>query len=209
MGRQAVIDAIQQVSFALDIKTVGQVVKRYDDALTNAVHDTFNGNSDAVDQRRIHKDLLRRLAPEVFMEGMREGGLTDIDDEDMAEMNEAVADWLATQIPHVNGFAADTQAARGDKAAQSDILGRVVLWVNALRELGALGRAYAHNNQKGQWVLGSTREHCADCRRFARMKPHRMSWFRARKMPRSIDLECNGFDCRCDIVDPKTGLSLL
>lgn len=192
------------------VKTIGQIVKMYDDQLTRMVYDTFK-SKDAVDMRRSHKALLRDVAEQAFIEGANEGGLSqdEMDEEDQAYMTEAVSDWLATQLPHVNGFAADTAAAGKDEALRPAIIDRVSMWVDALRDFGTRGKAYAQNNIKGQWVLGQTNEHCEDCARYAAMKPKRLSWFLERKMPRSPDLACHGFNCDCDIVNPKTGKSLL
>lgn len=206
--QQAVTEAVRAVELALGVKTVGQIVARYGDALTNTVYETLNRRADAIDQRRLHKAFMREFAPQVFLEGMREGGITEPDDEDMAEMEESVSDWLSTQLPHVNGFAADTQAARDDTDQRGAIIKRITLWVNAMRELGAQGRAYAHNNRKGIWILGPT-EHCRDCMRYSRLGPHRMSYWRKRKLPRDPDLECHGYNCKCNIIDPNTGESLL
>lgn len=206
--RQAIIDAVRAVELALGVKSVGQIVKRYDDQLTNAVYDVWNRHSDAVDLARAHRAMLRDFAPQAFIEGMREGGIAEPDEEDLAEMSDEVATWLDGQLPHVGAFSKDTEAARDDKAARDSILARIVLWVNALRDLGAAGRAYANNNKKGTWILGRTEEHCTDCLRYSRLGPHRMSYWRKRKLPRARDLECHGFYCDCDIVD-STGASLL
>lgn len=207
---QAAIDrATNYLTHRYSIKTIGQIVKRYDDQLTRLVHDTFRTH-DALDMRRAHKALLRDYAEQVFIEGMNEGGTneTDIDDEDRSYIAEAIQDWLAGQLPHVNAFAAATALAI-DAVLQAAILSRVEMWVNALRDFGSAGKAYAQANVKGQWVLGKTEEHCTDCLRYSQMKPHRLSWFLERKMPRSPDLACKGFHCDCDIIDPKTKASLL
>jgi hypothetical protein len=191
-----------------EVKSIGQIVREYADQLTNLVHDTFR-TGDAIDQRRAHKALLRDLAPQVFVEGLREGDLAedDMDGDDHNFMAEAVADWLAAQLPHVNSFATDSAAAKKDKDARPVILARVDLWVNALRDFGSMGKAYAQGNVKGKWQLGDT-EHCASCLGYAAMKPRRMSWWLEHDLPRSSELDCGGFNCQCDIVDSK-GNSLL
>ena len=207
-NRDIVLSAMARVAEILEIKTVGQMVTQYRDQLTNVIYDTLNRHSDAADQRKAHKALLRQFAFKTVMEGIREIlSNAEIDDEDRESAQDIADEWLLTQLPHVNQFAKDTEAARGDPVAVRGILNRVTLWVDALRNLGALGRAYANNNKKGFWVLGPT-EHCGDCLRYSRLGPHRMSFWRARKLPRSPALECHGFHCQCDIVD-GTGASLL
>jgi hypothetical protein len=185
-------------------KSINQIVKSYGDQLSNLVYDVFNGRSDPVDFRRAHKALLREDAPNVYSEGLREGGIAegDIDEEDRAAMSEAVSDWLGSQLPFVNDFSKAVGAAGKDKTQRAAILARVEMWVDSLRTLGDLGRAYATQNEKGHWVLGDT-EHCDTCLKLSNMKPHRLSWFVDRGyIPRengSETLDCHGFNCQCTI----------
>lgn len=189
------------------IKTIGQVVTKYDDQLTNAVYDVWNGNSSAIDLRRAHKAMLKDFAPQVYEEGMREGGIDEIDDEDQADMDEAVNDWLGCQFEHINQFAKDVEAAKSDKDGRAPILDRVAMWVDSLRSLGDLGKAYALKNERGQWILGETEQHCNTCLKLSQMKPHRLSWFTDRGyIPRqngSDTLDCGGWLCDCSIVNKK------
>jgi hypothetical protein len=161
------------------------------------VYDVWNKHSDPIDLRRAHKAMLRDFAPQSFTEGLREGGIGEIDEEDQAEMDEAVSDWLTTQLPHVNDFAAAVGEARKNKDARPAILDRVSMWIDSMRSLGDLGRAYALKNEKVQWTLGATEVHCDTCLRLSNMKPHRISWFTDRGyIPRqngSTTLDCGGW----------------
>lgn len=209
----SLVDAIDRaVAFlaereTITLKTISQAVGRYGDQLTNAVHDVFNGHSNAIDLRRVHKALLKEFAPIVYLEGLREGGITELDDEDQADMDEAISDWLGGQFEHVNQFARDAFDAAKDKTLRPGILDRVEMWTDSLRSLGDLGRAYALQNERGQWTLGATEEHCDTCLKLSNMKPHRLSWFTSRGyIPRengSTTLDCHGFRCDCSIVDKK------
>ena len=194
------------------LKTIGQVVTRYNDQLTNAVYDVWNGHSAAVDLRRAHKAMLKDFAPRVYEEGMREGGIDEIDEEDQEALDEAVGDWLGSQFDHVNQFARDVDDAKKNKDGRPVILDRVSMWVDSLRSLGDLGRAYALKNEKGQWKFGATEQHCETCLKLSKMKPHRVSWFVERGyIPRqngSDTLECGGWKCDCSIVN-KRGDQLL
>jgi hypothetical protein len=188
-------------------KTISQVVSDYTDQLTNAVYDVWNGHSDAIDFRRAHKAMLREYAPRAFIEGMREGGTFEIDEEDRSEMEEQVSDWLATQLTHVNDFSKAVGEARKSKDQRPAILERVSMWADSLRSLGDMGRAYALANEKVQWTLGETEEHCDTCLRLSRMKPHRVSWFTSRGyIPRqngSTTLDCGGWLCDCSGKNKK------
>lgn len=188
-------------------KTISQVVTKYNDQLTNAVHDVWNGHSSAIDLRRAHKAMLKDFAPKVYEEGLREGSVDELDDEDQAVMDEAVGDWLGAQFEHINSFAKDVETAKGDKDLRPAILDRVAMWVDSLRSLGDLGKAYALKNERGQWVLGATEKHCDTCLKLSNMKPHRLSWFTERGyIPRqngSGTLECGGWLCDCEIQNKK------
>lgn len=209
--RARLLDAIELAAAWLDeqvtLKTIGQVVTQYDDKLTNAVYDVWNGHSSAVDLRRAHKAMLKQFAPMIYLEGMHEGGIKedDIDEKDQADLDEAVNDWLSKQVDFVNAFAKDAEAARRNKDERPKILDRVGMWVDSLRSLGDLGKAYALKNERGQWILGETEQHCDTCKYLAGLKPHRVSWFVERGyIPRqngSGKLDCGGWKCDCSVVN--------
>jgi hypothetical protein len=121
-------------------------------------------------------------------------------------MSEAVDDWLGPQLSFVNDFAKAIGVAKKDKAQRDAILGRVDQWVDSLRTLGDLGKAYATQNEKGTWIMGDT-EHCVTCEKLSRLKPHRLKWFIDRGyIPRengSDTLDCHGFNCLCSIQNAK------
>lgn len=160
-------------------KTIGQIVTRYRNGLTSLVYEAFNHRMDAVDMRRDMKALIRELAMPALQEGWREGGLSeaDIEDEDQQWADEGVADWIAEQVQYVNAFAKDTYDASKDAGARKQILDRVELWVDALRRLGELGRAYALKSEKAYWQLGDRATHTPDCVKLSQGKPHRVQWF--------------------------------
>ena len=188
-------------------KTIGQVIKQYDDGLSSLVYEAFNHRMDAVDMRRNMKELMRELAPAMIVEGFREGGLNeeDTDDDDQAWAKEHATDWLADQLQYVNGFAADAYAAGKDKDKRADILSRIEMWVDALRALGETARAYVMSDTKGQWKLGDRQTHTPDCVRLAQMGPKRLSYFIDRGyIPGQMHLGCG-----CRIANPKTDETLM
>lgn len=189
---------------AVTVKTIGQVVTKYDDQLANAVHDVWNGHSSAIDLRRAHKAMLKDFAPQVYEEGMREGGTDELDDEDRSDMDEAIGDWLGGQFEHINQFAADVVAVKDAddvKAARAAILDRVTLWVDSLRELGDLGRAYALKNVKAFWKLGDRQTHTQDCIDLSKLKAHRVSWWTDKGYIPGSDRHIG---CGCSLRNAKT-----
>ncbi len=200
--------SINPVEWVIAVKTIAQIAKRYNDLLSRLVYDTFK-SGDAIDMRRAHKAMLRDLAPQAYLEGLNEGGIAeaDMDDDDRAHMDEAVSDWLAGQVEYVNQFAADTVAARGDKDKQNAILDRLTMWVDSLRELGALGKAWALQSEMGQWTLSTeVKMHTPDCVALSKLKAHRLAWFTERGYIPGSDRHIG---CKCSIISVKTGERLL
>lgn len=191
-------------------RTVAQVVTTYRDQLTNFTYETLNGSMDATDLRRAHREMIRRLGPNAYAEGLREGGVPaeELDDAD----RKAITEWIDGQLMHVNKFASDAVEARGDDGKREQILGRVDLWVNSMQTLGSQGLMSAQKNKMGVWRLGPTEEHCISkngrigCANL-HGKRHRLSWFLSRglipQQPGSAILGCKGYKCLCGIFDDK------
>jgi hypothetical protein len=186
------------------IKSVNEVLREYDDTLTRFAFDVLRGGS-AVDFRRSHKALLRSLALAAYVEGLREGGVSqdEMDDDDHA----AVRAWVDGQVAHVNDFA--TWLAGGEPRNSEDkrrqLADRVALWVQALENLGGLGRASAQKNMMCEWRVGDA-EHCATCLELNGQR-HRLKWFTSKGyIPREVGsdtLDCGGYNCQCSLVNDK------
>jgi len=188
-------------------RTISQVVSVYRDQLTNFTHETLNGSMDAVDMRRAHNALVRQLGPQAYYEGLREGGikLEDADDADKA----AISEWLRGQLAHVNQFAADAVAARGDDGKRTGIMTRLGMWIESMQTVGNLGVMSGKKNKMVTWRLSAhhaTQEHCKTCSAL-HGKRHRISWFSSRGLqPREIGsktLICGGWNCGCGFVDDE------
>jgi hypothetical protein len=185
-------------------KSVNEVVRGYDDALTRFAFDVLGGRMGPVDFRRAHKELLRAVALEAYSEGLREGGVDEPpDDDDRA----TVRGWLDEQVGHVNDFAAWLAGGdpRNSEAKRRELADRVALWVQALDNLGGLGRAAALANTMVTWRVGDT-EHCDTCQELNGQR-HRLKWFTSKGyVPREIGsdtLECGGYHCMCQLVNDK------
>jgi hypothetical protein len=196
MKYTVVIDNVQ--------RSVGEVVRTYRDQLTNFVHEALNGSMDALDMRRAHNALVRQLGPQSYIEGLREGGIPaeEMDAEDKAEIQE----WVTGQLEHVNQFAADAVAARGDDGKRAGIMSRLDMWVAAMSTIGGLGLMSSKRNVMGTWHLGPTEEHCRTCPGLNK-KRHRLSWYKSRGLiprePGSTTLECHGYNCQCFVSDDE------
>lgn len=80
------------------------------------------------------------------------------------------------------------------------LLARSDLWVSGYNRIRVMASTYAAKDQKLEWRLGATLEHCADCTRY-HGKVHRASvWRKNGIQPRMYDLECRGYNCQCELI---------
>jgi hypothetical protein len=177
-ARQSLASAISTAAAWLqerEMKTIGQIVKQYNDRLTRLVYDTFR-TGDAVDMRRAHRAMMKDLGMQSYIEGMREGGIDKPDDEDGQTADDALDEWTSGQFEFVNQFAKDAAAAKKDKAQRDGVLARIDLWIAALRNFGEAGKLYALGNIPLTFDGEDGEESCDDCQRYKGQR-HRRNWW--------------------------------
>lgn len=185
----------------------------YEIRLSRAVTAVLNGDSSADDLERAHWALIRAYAMQVYLEGMRDGGMEDAGPDDLtAEDEQAIRAWEQRQKEFIGGLAEAAAAAaampRGTperRSAQASVNARVELWGQSLRDLGNEGKASALRNMAVTWRLGSTEKHCATCARLDGER-HRLSWFVSRDyrpQANGAAMECGGWRCECTLRDDR------
>lgn len=178
---------VRQLFGVVNLSIVGSVITQYRDVLSNFVYDAMNGRMSAVDFRRAHKALIRAVAPDAFIAGLRDGGAADDDIVSFVDDNRAMlADWITNQVGHTNDFAAACADVQGDKDKRGAILDRTESWVNALRGLADNAAVIAKGDPALTFNGDDGKENCADCRRY-KGKRHRRAWWAKRGL-----LERNG-----------------
>lgn len=183
----ALARAVDFLAARYEAKTIGQIVKQYDDQLTRLVYETFR-TGDAVDMRRAHRAMLKDFGLKVYVEGMREGGNTEPDAEDMKTAADVLDDWYISQSEHVNQFAKDAAAAKRDPKLRPAVLDRVPLWIDSLRNFGEAGKLAELGNIMLTFDGDDGEESCDDCQRYKGQR-HRRNWWAKRGL-----LERNGND---------------
>lgn len=185
------------LQFILAEKSVASVARKFHASLRNLVTLGFVSDSSILaDVRR----LVKQSVEDAYIEGLKEGGVSA--DEISADDGMMIIELNQQQQDYVTDFVRAVRAAKGDRAAQRDLLdNRIDLWTRSVEAAGAAGLASAKANEMVTWKLGSTEEHCKTCNRLNGQR-HRRQWFASRNyFPRTpgADLECGGFNCRCTL----------
>lgn len=140
---------------------------------------------------------IRNLLPHAFHDGARECGIKpeELTDEEKITIDRFVFD----QLRYIDGFATDIEKkSKANGGKLTPLLSRVDIWVTRYAELRNMGKSMACANQKMEWVLGPTKDHCKSCQRLAG-KVKRASQWQAHVLPQSHDLECGGWRCQCEL----------
>jgi hypothetical protein len=186
-------------------KSVTSVVTGYRDDLTRNFQDVLDGSMTIGEASRAHRSSLRHDAEMVYIEGLAEGDVpaNEIDNDDRM----AISQWVQEQSGYVSGLWQDIKRIdSSDTAAIRDMYGRIGMWADSLRSLGAVARASALANTMGTWHLGKTEQHCASCSKLDGTR-HRLSYFTSRglipQQPGSETLACGGWACDCTVRSDK------
>lgn len=79
------------------------------------------------------------------------------------------------------------------------LITRAELWVAGYNRIRTLGSTYAARDQKQEWRMGATKEHCRSCQRYNGRVYRASTWRKHNIYPRMYDLECRGYNCQCDL----------
>lgn len=185
------------VLMRIHLKSIIKIVSGYHSRLTSIVK-TAMKTGDAVAMRQAHKALIRNAAPDVYREGYREGGIDpkDLEPDDRANYDEAIDDWIASQMEHVNQFAKDAAEVRRNPDTRAAVLARVDQWSTSLQNFGEAGRLAAMGNIPLTFDGDDGAESCDDCQRYKGQR-HRRDWWAKRGLLErngNLNYECQRWD---------------
>lgn len=148
-----------------------------------------------VNRRRagvVMRGQLSRLGRKAMLDGLSEGGIDELGDDDQARL----LVWVADQSRFVTNFL-DSLVANGLTPAQIDQ--HAELWAGkSLEEAHRLGQLSADANGLYQWVNGIA-DHCPSCVKM-NGQVHRLSTYvRKGIVPKATVLKCT-FGCQCRLV---------
>lgn len=126
---------------------------------------------------------------------------------DFTEQDEAnLAQYLEVNYDSIEKLADDIYGGVYQDTEEKDgvllLLGRLGLWIINAGALATLGEVYnlANQEERYQFRLGNTQEHCGDCSRLNGQVHTASEWAQHSDMlPGSHSLECKGFNCLCTL----------
>ena len=145
---------------------------------------------------------IRQGIPKAWYEGAKICGIdpNELSPEERMAMQTA----LFNELNYVNGFLMfieDGSKANGGKWGA--VAARAELWVNRYNSTVNQAKVMACADQKLQWILGPTKEHCGSCLKLHGKVKRASYWDRVGVRPQNAPndkLECGGWKCLCDLV---------
>lgn len=176
------------------MKTIESVTRRFHADLRGLATLGFvTEGSILADMRR----LVKNAVEDAYFEGLKEGGISpdEMDVEDAQNIDQL----NLTQQDYVTAFVRAIREAKGDRAAQRDILdNRIELWTASVAAAGMAGLNSAKRNEMVHFAGPDGQESCVDCQRY-KHEAHRRKWFQGRNLlpatPGSA-LDCGGWQCQ-------------
>lgn len=175
-------------------------IDAYQSTLRSLVRGYWSGVLD-LDQftGQIRTAMNRRLA-QAWDEGAAECGIKP--DEYTIEEQTALARAIADELSELPGFALRIdQNSKVNGGELLPLFGQVDnLWVNRYNDLKNRAKLMACKDEKLEWVLGATEQHCFQCNalngRVKRGSFWQQSGYQPQNPPNSY-LQCGGWNCRC------------
>ncbi len=173
-------------------------IDQYRKSLRSAVRGLWSGVLTLPQANNAFEGSIERRITQAWNEGALECDI-EIDELTGTELI-ARDDFISTQIGFMPQFLTDVVAKNKNSGGKlRPQLTRVELWVNRYNEAVNQSKTLACADQKGQWFLGPTEEHCRSCNGF-NGRVYRFSVWRANgAVPQSENLACSGFNCLCEI----------
>lgn len=148
----------------------------------------------------------QRRLPQAFYEGAKDCGIlpADLSPEERNALQQA----MVNEMSFILKFADDIMAGSKAKGGKlQPFLARVERWAARYTDLQSRARVMACGDQKLQWVMGATKEHCNSCLRLSNKVKRASYWRRVNVYPQNPpnpNLECNGFGlCQLLLTDER------
>lgn len=142
--------------------------------------------------------LIRRGLTRAFQDGAKAVGV--LPDELTPVELTALEEKINDQYQYVLDLAKEIEANRDSEGKLGSLFARAELWINRFGEIKEVAMNLVGQDQKLEWVLGQTEEHCADCQKLAGRVYRASVWAKYGIAPKSRELACGGWLCDCERV---------
>jgi hypothetical protein len=135
--------------------------------------------------------LLLSSGTKAFEDGLAQGGVMEMDEDDQAE----VQDFVASSIDYLDPL---LDSAFDGTLLLDQVEPRAEMWSNkSLQQMYDAGRISADKNGYYVWTLGRTEKHCPDCERLSGQIHRFKDYYSRGWIPKGDRLSCHGFRCDC------------
>lgn len=118
------------------------------------------------------------------------------------EERQRIEDEINNQIDYIMPFAVDIRDGKEKGSSLESFLIRAEMWVTRYGSIKALAQIMLGQDQKLEWILGETEEHCRSCSKLAGTVKRASVWEESGIKPgnaENLSLECRGWNCRCSL----------
>lgn len=133
--------------------------------------------------------------------GMRSNGLR-VPQDMTPEFEGELQRIINSEFDHILDFAQAVEDARVNARPVDSLVARSKLWANRYNDTENYARIYTKPQDRYEWVLGPTEEHCTTCASLSGVvatgEQWRLSGYRPQNPPNG-KLECGGWRCRCEL----------
>lgn len=141
------------------------------------------------------RSILSRAINRAYEDGLEDGGVNPLDKS--ASDNRTITRF----VTEANSFLRNLSAQIYERGLSPDQLAqKPTLWFNgSVSPAFEAGRFSADRNGYYQWRLGMTEKHCSDCLTLDGQIHRIRDYVQSGWLPQARQLECNGYNCDCDL----------
>lgn len=166
-------------------------------SLREAVRGYWSGALSESQFESAMESTIRRGIVQAWIEGASECG---VNEDELTETEiDAQAAFIITQFDYIGGFA----EAIAESEKLEPMFTRAGMWANRYNEAKFRAASLTCADEKRQWRLGPTEQHCVSCAGFSGRVYRYSAWAKHNALPRNSALACHGFNCKCSL-EPTT-----
>ena len=183
---------------AFGIKTENYYIR----VLSKGVRDVYNGRASEDELLDIMIRLLDEQMRKAWNEGMRENEL-DPQTDMTEEWEQILQEIIDNEFSHVEQFIDDIGEARDNGDPIDPLLARADLWAGRYADVVNQAKLEtADKEEKFEWKLGATEEHCETCAALNGLVAYASEWQMSGfhpQQPENPMLDCGGWRCDCSL----------